>query len=64
MWVYLQDVRPGFFHDVRQAEQMKQSFSHKTFPLTVATQCLADLRLVGFSCYLLKKKKHTKDTLL
>ncbi len=52
MWVHLQDVRPGFLHDMRQAEQMKQSFSHKTFPLTVATQGLTDLGLVGFSRYL------------
>lgn len=56
MWVHLQDVRPGFLHDMRQAEQVKQSFSHKTFPLTVATQGLTDLGFVSFPRYLLTHK--------
>lgn len=50
--VYLEDVRSGLFHDVCEAEQVKQGFSHKPFPLAVAPQRLADLRLVGFSGYL------------
>lgn len=57
MLVYLKDVRPWFLHDMGQAEQMKQSFSHKTFPLTVTTQCLTDLGLVGFACYLSTHKR-------
>lgn len=54
--VYLQDVRPWLLHDMCQAEEMKQSLSHKSFPLPVATQGLADLRLVCFSRYLLVHK--------
>lgn len=50
LWVYLQDVRPWLLHHMGQAEQMKQSFSHKSFPLTVATQSLTNLGLIGFSC--------------
>lgn len=52
MWVYFKDVRPWFLHDMGQAEQMKKSFSHETFPVTVSTQGLTDLGLGGFSCYL------------
>ena len=60
-WVYLEDVRPRFLHDVSQAEQMKQSFSHKTLPFTVATQGLTDLGLVCLPCYLFT---HTDNLLL
>lgn len=56
MWVHLKDVRPGLLHHMGQAEQMKQSFPHKPFSLTVAPQGLTDLGLVGFSCYLLNTK--------
>lgn len=46
-----------------EAEQVKQGFSHKAFPLAVAPQRLADLRLVCFSGYL-RARKHINNTLL
>lgn len=49
---YLEDVWSRLFHDVRQAEQVKQGFSHEPFPLAVASQGFTDLRLVCFACYL------------
>lgn len=50
--VYLEDVWSWLFHDMCQAEQVKQGFSHEPFPLAVASQGFTDLRLVCFACYL------------
>lgn len=58
--VHLEDVRPWFLHDMGEAEQMKQSFSYEAFSLAIATQCLTDLGLIGFSCYLFKQKTNKK----
>lgn len=60
---YLQDVWPRLFHDVCEAEEVKEGFSHKPFPLAVAPQRLTDLRLVGFSGDL-RERKHVNETLL
>lgn len=57
--VYLEDVWSRLFHDMCEAEQVKQGFSHKPFPLAVAPQRLADLRLVCFSGYLRARKHNT-----
>lgn len=57
VWVHLEDVGPRFLHHMSQAEQMKQSFSHETFPLAVATQGLTDLGLVGFSRHLFTHRR-------
>lgn len=61
--VYLEDVWSRLFHDMCEAEQVKQGFSHKAFPLAVAPQRLTDLRLVCFSGYL-RERKHINNTLL
>lgn len=41
-----------------EAEQMKESFSHKTFSLTVAPQCLTDLSLISFSSHLMAHRRY------
>lgn len=41
-----------------EAKQMKESFSHKTFSLTVAPQCLTDLSLISFSSHLMAHRRY------
>ncbi len=57
-YAYLQDVRSWFLNGVSEAEKMEESFSDKPLSLTVSSQCLTDLRLIGFSSHLQKQNKN------
>lgn len=61
---YLQDVRSWFLDGMSEAEEVEESLSNKALSLTVPSQRLTDLGLIGFPSHLQKtKNKQTENHL-
>lgn len=55
-WAHLQDVRSWFLDGMSEAEEVEESLSNKALSLTVPSQRLTDLSLIGFPSHLQKKQ--------